>query len=177
MDHELKNYLSGSKTTAWEHCYWKALLRALALVVSRRKGACGNSMFTVVRTQHFHFRDLGSIPGWGTKIPQAMSCDQKKKEREREKRSLCHSVTQWAALFLEKIFLWKQCQLKITLRDSEVILWCEFLTLSQWVINNSQVSTSPPMTLWEAVWAGVWHRRDELNPWSSSPEEPRGNVG
>ena len=96
MDHELKNYLSGSKTTAWEHCYWKALLRALALVVSRRKGACGNSMFTVVRTQHFHFRDLGSIPGWGTKIPQAMSCDQKKKrEREREKElvSQCNSMS------------------------------------------------------------------------------------
>ena len=96
MDHELKNYLSGLKTTAWEHCYSKALLRALALVVSRRKGACGNSVFTVVKTLHFHFRDLGLIPGWGTKTPQAMWYDQKKKkkrESEKELVSQCNSMS------------------------------------------------------------------------------------
>ena len=36
----------------------------------------------MVRTWHFHFWGLGSIPGWGTKIPQAMQCGQKKKKVE-----------------------------------------------------------------------------------------------
>ena len=31
----------------------------------------------VVRTQHFHCRGLGSIPGRGTNIPQAVQCNQK----------------------------------------------------------------------------------------------------
>ena len=26
---------------------------------------------TVVRLQHFHYQDLGSVPSWGIKIPQA----------------------------------------------------------------------------------------------------------
>ena len=34
----------------------------------------------VVRTWHFHCQGLGSIPGQGTKIPQAMSQCQKKKK-------------------------------------------------------------------------------------------------
>ena len=33
----------------------------------------------VVRTCRFHFWDLGSIPGWGTKILQAVRRGQKKK--------------------------------------------------------------------------------------------------
>ena len=33
----------------------------------------------VVRTQRFHCQGPGSITGWGTKIPQAAWCDQKKK--------------------------------------------------------------------------------------------------
>ena len=33
----------------------------------------------VVRTQRFHCPGPGSITGWGTKIPQAAWCDQKKK--------------------------------------------------------------------------------------------------
>ena len=33
---------------------------------------------TVVRTQRFHCQGPGSITGWGTKIPQAAWCDQKK---------------------------------------------------------------------------------------------------
>ena len=32
----------------------------------------------VVRTQRFNCRGLGSIPGWGTKIPQAVQHGQKK---------------------------------------------------------------------------------------------------
>ena len=35
----------------------------------------------VVRTQHFHCQGLGSIPGQGTKIPQASQCGQKKKKK------------------------------------------------------------------------------------------------
>ena len=35
----------------------------------------------VVRTQPFHCRDPGSIPGWGTKILQA-TCQRKKKRKE-----------------------------------------------------------------------------------------------
>ena len=36
----------------------------------------------VVRTQHFHCPGLGSIPGWGTKIPQAAWQSQKKKKKQ-----------------------------------------------------------------------------------------------
>ena len=36
----------------------------------------------VVRTRRFHFRGPGSVPGWGTKIPQAAQCGQKKKKVE-----------------------------------------------------------------------------------------------
>ena len=70
----------------------------------------------------------------------------KKKKRERAKRSLCHSVTQWASLFLEKIFLWKQCQLKITLRDSGVILWWVPYPLTmgnKWFASEYQSSNDP----------------------------------
>ena len=35
----------------------------------------------VVRTQHFHCCDLGSIPGWGTKVPQAVWPKKKKKNQ------------------------------------------------------------------------------------------------
>ena len=31
----------------------------------------------VVKTQHFHCRGMGSVPGWGTKIPYAESHGQK----------------------------------------------------------------------------------------------------
>ena len=34
----------------------------------------------VVRTQDFYFWGPGSIPGWGTKIPQAAWSSQKKKK-------------------------------------------------------------------------------------------------
>ena len=30
-------------------------------------------------TLQFHCEDLGSIPGWGTQIPPAVQCNQKKK--------------------------------------------------------------------------------------------------
>ena len=39
----------------------------------------------VVRTLCFTAKGVGSVPGWGTKIPQAMKHGQKKKKREREK--------------------------------------------------------------------------------------------
>ena len=39
----------------------------------------------VIRTQHFHCRGPGLIPGWGTKIPQAVRRGQiKKKKKEME---------------------------------------------------------------------------------------------
>ena len=34
----------------------------------------------MVRTLHFHCGGLGSIPGWGTKIPQAKRHGQKKRK-------------------------------------------------------------------------------------------------
>ena len=34
----------------------------------------------VVRTQHFHCRGPGSIPGWGTRIPQSHSSAGKKEK-------------------------------------------------------------------------------------------------
>ena len=38
----------------------------------------------VVRTQRFHCHGLGSIPGWGTKIPEAAQNGQKKKKKRKE---------------------------------------------------------------------------------------------
>ena len=35
----------------------------------------------MVRTGQFHCRGPGSIPGWGTKIPQAEQYGQKKKKK------------------------------------------------------------------------------------------------
>ena len=32
-------------------------------------------------TLQFHCEDLGSIPGWGTQIPPAVQCNQKKKKK------------------------------------------------------------------------------------------------
>lgn len=46
-------------------------------------------------------------------------------------KELVSKVNQWAAFFIEKIFLWKRWQLKSTLRDCWV--WYEVLVLSQWV--------------------------------------------
>ena len=37
----------------------------------------------VVRTPRFHFRGMGSIPGWGTKIPQAAQYGQKQKQTKK----------------------------------------------------------------------------------------------
>ena len=46
----------------------------------------------MVRTQHFHCRGLGSIPGWETKIPQATShmAQPKKKKKEEQDRDKGH---------------------------------------------------------------------------------------
>ena len=37
----------------------------------------------MVRTGQFHCRGPGSIPGWGTKIPQAEQYGQKKKKKDK----------------------------------------------------------------------------------------------
>ena len=37
----------------------------------------------MVRIQHFHCQGLGSIPGWGTMIPQALQCGKGKKKLSR----------------------------------------------------------------------------------------------
>ena len=58
----------------------------------------------VVRTWHFHCCGLGSIPGQGTKILQAVQCCQKK-ERASEMRNwrqvlcLCVCVCVWRLTF------------------------------------------------------------------------------
>ena len=41
-----------------------------------RKGPCGTSL--VVKSPRFHCRDMGSIPGQGTKIPHTVQCREKK---------------------------------------------------------------------------------------------------
>ena len=40
-----------------------------------------NSVSPLVRTQHFHRSGLGSVPGWGTKMPQASWRGQKEKKK------------------------------------------------------------------------------------------------
>ena len=52
-----------------------------------------------------------SIPGWGTKIPQAMECGQKKKERKKERNRFFRvsyngkSYTWLVATMLDRIAL------------------------------------------------------------------------
>ena len=41
----------------------------------------------VVKTRHFHSLGLGSIPGQGTKIPQAARRGQKKKKKRKRKEN------------------------------------------------------------------------------------------
>ena len=67
----------------------------------------------VIRTQHFHFHVLGSIPGLGTKIPQGVAKRQKKKlkasafnqgkrETDDENEHLCvFSVVSTLSIFVE----------------------------------------------------------------------------
>ena len=43
----------------------------------------GNSL--VVRTPCFHYSGPGSIPGWGTKIPHASGCGQKKEGKKKKR--------------------------------------------------------------------------------------------
>ena len=43
----------------------------------------------LVRTQHFHCQGLSSIPGQGTKIPQAEWCNQKEETKQRNQGSPC----------------------------------------------------------------------------------------
>ena len=44
----------------------------------------GNSLeVQLLRLGDFTAEGMGSIPGWGTKIPQSLQCDQKKREREK----------------------------------------------------------------------------------------------
>ena len=44
----------------------------------------GNSLeVQLLRLGDFTAEGIGSIPGWETKIPQSLQCDQKKREREK----------------------------------------------------------------------------------------------
>ena len=45
----------------------------------------------MVRTRRFHCRSPGSIPSWGSNIPQAMRSGQKKKKRQKEEKSHLYS--------------------------------------------------------------------------------------
>ena len=42
-------------------------------------------MFHWLRLHVSNTWNSGSVPGWGTKLPHAMQCSQKKKRRERER--------------------------------------------------------------------------------------------
>ena len=42
--------------------------------------------YLVVRIPDFHCCGPGSIPGWGTEIPQAMQHGQKRKKKKRERK-------------------------------------------------------------------------------------------
>ena len=44
-------------------------------------------MALVVRIPGFHCHDQGSIPSWGTEIPQAMWCGQRKKNKVTQGKS------------------------------------------------------------------------------------------
>ena len=62
----------------------------------------------VVKTLHFQCRGAGSTPGWGTKIPHAVWCGQKRKKKE----ILPHSLLWLARSFLHiLIFLDCNCTL------------------------------------------------------------------
>ena len=72
--------------TSWRRHFWE---RLLSLV---KKYPCGEFPGgSVVRTWYFHCHGLGSIPGWGTKILQAMQHGQKEKEKENKLSMWRHS--------------------------------------------------------------------------------------
>ena len=60
------------------------LFTVIWLKVCTRKYSVGTSWGSVVRTRHFHLQVPGSIPGWGTKILEAMWCGQERKGRGKE---------------------------------------------------------------------------------------------
>lgn len=42
----------------------------------------------MVKTLSFNADGIGSIPGWGTRIPHAAQCGQKKKKKRGKKKTL-----------------------------------------------------------------------------------------
>ena len=52
----------------------------------------------MVRAWYFHYCGLGIVPGWGTKILQAVQCSQKKKKDEISE--ICKSLGTWLVQYL-----------------------------------------------------------------------------
>ena len=70
----LKKLSYTAERDMYENIYW-------SLVCDFKKLETEFPGGPVVRTLHFHCQGLGSIPGWGTKILQALKHNQKQKAR------------------------------------------------------------------------------------------------
>ena len=57
----------------------------------------------MVRAWYFHYCGLGIVPGWGTKILQAVQCSQKKKDEISE---ICKSLGTWLVQYLVIVISW-----------------------------------------------------------------------
>ena len=76
----------------WNTCPLKMLIYLSASYHNAQKRADKQYIFLkkefpgglVVRMQHFHCRGLGSIPGWGTEIPQATQHSQNKNKKKKK---------------------------------------------------------------------------------------------
>ena len=58
----------------------------------------------MVRAWCFHYRGLGIVPGWGTKILQAVQCSQKKKKDEISE--IYKSLGTWLVQYLVVVISW-----------------------------------------------------------------------
>ena len=93
----LKKLSYTAERDMYENIYWSLVCDFKKLETELPDSSVGKSSFPdcsvgkkletefpggpVVRTLHFHCQGLGSIPGWGTKILQALKHNQKQKAR------------------------------------------------------------------------------------------------
>ena len=49
----------------------------------------------MVKTLSFHYRGMGVIPGWGTKIPHAVQCGREKKRKKTSKTKNFPGIPKW----------------------------------------------------------------------------------